>query len=479
MAPKALISAGLLAAAAAQNSPPGGTVGVWDHIQPNNNAQGINPYPGSPTNPLAGGLWPKSAFGAAAVWVGGNDANNNALLFGFDVVNWVWQPMTAALANFEAADTFFFGGFAIAAGGGTDDMSTQLAFMQTTAGPNAPWMTATMSGVPTSHDGHRFAEFGGILYMLGGLTNDPTKGWEYSNAMWASDLAGFFASVNNGPGDPNANLSWFKVQGINAPGMFSPRSSFTINVYSGTIIVFGGLTHTLPPPNGPDPVCALPGSNCNVYNDVWMYQPGLQTKPLDATLCSADQTANCGWSQVAVGGTTLPPGRYGSASGVLADNLYIFGGVDARGNFLQDRWVFNIEDAVWTQAQSTFKGISALPPVQSFFPSMSVVGHNLYVEMTGDAGGHAIYRWVPEAPARSGGGGASNSGSYSGNDAVAMGHTAGITLGVLLAIANLAVLAMIARHQGIELASCLGGGHKGPGAGAFYSSAAGDYTAPA
>jgi hypothetical protein len=24
-------------------SPPGGTVGVWDHIEPNNNAEGLNP----------------------------------------------------------------------------------------------------------------------------------------------------------------------------------------------------------------------------------------------------------------------------------------------------------------------------------------------------------------------------------------------------------------------------------------------------
>ena len=71
----------------------------------------------------------------------------------------------------------------------------------------------------------------------------------------------------------------------------------------------------------------------------------------------------------------------------------------------------------------------------------SVVGHNLYVEMTGDAGGHAIYRWVPEAPAPSGGAGAGGGGGSGGAyDAVAQGHTAGIVLGVSVGLANLAFL---------------------------------------
>ena len=310
-------------------------------------------------------------------------------------------------------------------------------------------MTAAMSGVPSSHDGHRLITFSGILYMIGGYTNDPVRGWEYSNAMWAADLAGFFGSVNNGPGDPNANLQWYKVQPLNAPGVFSPRGGFSLNVYSATIFLFGGLKHDLPPnfdPTGkPDPICANAGSNCVVFNDLWMYQPGLIQQPLDVNLCS---NSTCGWSLVSVTGNTLPPPRYGHASGVLADNLYICGGVDANGNFLTDLWVFNIEDGFWTPATSTFRGMSALPTPQTFFPSMSFVGHNAYVEMTGDAGGHAIYRWVPEAPPRSGGNNNGGSGDYA---AISSGHTAGIVIGILVGIGNLALLAILfARTGGIS-----------------------------
>ena len=40
---RSAVSVAAAVLAAAQVSPPGGTVGVWDHIQPNNNAEGLNP----------------------------------------------------------------------------------------------------------------------------------------------------------------------------------------------------------------------------------------------------------------------------------------------------------------------------------------------------------------------------------------------------------------------------------------------------
>ena len=152
---RALVAAALSAAlpqqAAAQASPPGGTVGVWDHIQPNTNAAGVNPYPGNPAlpNPVTS-LWAHSTFGESGVFVAGNDAAGAAHLFGFDVVAWVWTPFTNAVANFQAADLFSFGGFAIAAGGSTDDNSQQLQFIPTNAGAGAQWLTASMTGVPSA-----------------------------------------------------------------------------------------------------------------------------------------------------------------------------------------------------------------------------------------------------------------------------------------------------------------------------------------
>ena len=112
------------------------------------------------------------------------------------------------------------------------------------------------------------------------------------------------------------------------------------------------------------------------------------------------------------------------------------------------------------------------------------MGHNLYVETTGDAGGHAIYRFAPTvwAPGAGGGGG----GAAVATSAHA-GTTAGIVILCLLAIANLYVLVLVAKASSLTILPCLGGGaqasQKYTSAGFFVPAAAagagGDYTAPA
>ena len=427
-------------------------------------------------------LLPHSAFTEGGFYVTGNDKQGNLRMWGFDVVKWIWVPYTSTMPNFQAPDLFSFGGYVIAVGGTTDDFGTTLSYISTSVGPTAAnWVQATIAGVPKSHDGHRMIVFGGILYMMGGITaSDSTPSvLETSNAMWAFDLNSYF----NQPSGTQA-LSWFKIQPIGSAGVWSPRVAFSLNVYSATILLFGGLKRN-ENAVGNDPICANPGAQCITFNDVWQFQPGLSSGPISANSCN---NGNCGWSLVAVSGNQVPTPRYNHASGVLADNLYVFGGVTATGTYLTDLWLFNIEDSVWRPVTSTFQGTDGFVnggfAVQSWPPSMAVVGHNLYIEMTGDAGGNAIYRWVPEAPAPSPGGGSGNSGS-SAAAAVASGHTAGIVLGLLLGLANLYVLVLIAKNNNITiLQSPLGGSAYKPAAtnDGFYTSTAtvagGGYSAP-
>jgi hypothetical protein len=297
--------------------------------------------------------------------------------------------------------------------------------------------------------------FGGVLYMVGGLTNDPTKGWEWSNAMWGVDLATYFS---NAGATPAPTMTWNKIQSINAPGMFSPRGAFSLDVYSATIYMFGGLTRTANLAPGPPGqiVCTRADAQCQVFNDLWMWQPGSLAAPLSTTTCSPDQSANCGWKQVAVGGSVLPPSRYGHASGVSSDHLYVFGGFNAAGAAFTDLWAFNTDANVWFQVNGALKNFNAFPP-QKWEPALAVVGHNLYVSMTGDEGGHAIYRYVPPvwtpggggpfSPAGGGGGG----GNAAAASAAHVGTTAGIVILSLLAIANLYVLVLVAKNGGVEL----------------------------
>jgi hypothetical protein len=446
---------------------------------PGTTGPAINPYPGcqvSVSSTLCFGplqLWKHSAFTEGGFYVAGTDLTGNAHLYAFDVVKWQWLPYQQLLPLFNSADLFSWGGFILAVGGSTDDMGTELAYIQTSVGAGAAWSTASVTGVPSAHDGHRLITFGGILYMMGGITNDPVKGWMTSNAMWSLDLNAYF----NSPGN-TSSVSWNKIQPANSPGVWSPRGAFSLNVYSATILLFGGLKRqeNVAPPPGTQNICTVPGSNCQVFNDIWMFQPGIATAPQDINTCGA---SNCGWSLVQVTGAAVPPPRFDHASGVLADNLYIFGGATADGTFLTDLWLFNIEDSVWRAVTSSFQGTDgfvngAFPP-QLWAPSMSVVGHNLYVEMTGDgrgAGvpGNAIYRWVPEAPAPSGASGSGNDNASS----IATGHTAGIVLGLLLGLANLYLLVRIAKNNSIDIiANPLASGGRIQTNDGFYSSHAG------
>jgi len=389
-----LISLAFLRHAAAQTGP----YGVWDHIQPNLR-NGFDAYPGcpqgtpsKPADPSCIGavtlmcellqclkalfffspLTPrlprprprprshtlasrsnKAAFSEGGMYVVGwpTLAQAPTKMWAFDVVAWTWTPysmavpVTAAQADFQAADLFAWGGYVLSLGGGDDATNNQLAYISTTQGAGAQWTVAPVTGL-SPHDAHRMVVFGGILYMVGGLTasdaapTDPTKRI-WSNAMWGLDLATYFAGAGATPQPP---MAWSKLQSINAPGMFSPRGAFSIDVYSATIYVFGGLTRNPALPGGQvGSICKVAGALCQVFNDLWMYKPGLLNAPLSTATCSADQSANCGWQQVAVAGSVLPPARYGHASGVSSDHLYVFGGYDGSGNALTDLYAFNTD----------------------------------------------------------------------------------------------------------------------------------------
>lgn len=70
-----------------------------------------------------------------------------------------------------------YGGYTIATGGADDSYSVQLVAFDTSVGPTATaWGSIPASNVPDQHFAHRLIEYGGILYMMGGLTQDSVKG---------------------------------------------------------------------------------------------------------------------------------------------------------------------------------------------------------------------------------------------------------------------------------------------------------------
>jgi len=414
-------------------------------------------------------MWPKVAFTAGQMFMGGTNTNGIGQLWSFDVVGWVWTQYSSTIASFQAPDLLAWGGYVLAAGGAQDDQSNVLSYVPTDQGPAVAWAQVPVGGPQDAHDGHRLVTFGGMLYMVGGLDHQASGVNQWSNAMWQLDLLAIFT-----PGGTTS--AWQLVQPINAPGVFSPRGAFSLDVIAGHITLFGGLTRdpTVTPPASGN-VCQVTAS-CRVFNDMWVWSPGPRKGAPTANDCSG---TNCGWTIVAPL-TAAPPGRFGHASAALGSSLYIFGGVDASGNYLTDLWVYSDERNSWAvvpaQAGWTF-------PVQAWEPAATFVGHHLYVSMTGDAGGNAIYRWTPQPPGATPGGGPSGSANWSANNALYAAHTAGITMAVLLGVVNMAMLySVLASNGSLPAWAPFQGGARAGAVKGYYASAsadAGAYAPPA
>ena len=326
---------------------------------------------------------------------GWNIAINAMESWAFDVQTQVWAKFgdcsaVTAAGKFASNGVLNAGGFLIMLGGATDDLATKMVYVPTSQGPTAQWRIASTSNMGDAHDGHRAVVFGGIMYMVGGLVKS-TGTW--SNAMWGLDVNGYFnAPAGTGP------LAWVRMTeaGYNP---FAARGAHSLEVYAGSIVLFGGLTRnpSASPPGPGASVCSVANAQCVVFNDLWSWAPGVTTGMLKSCPDAVPGTpGNCGWMAL-TSSTTPPPARFDHASGVYGAHLFIWGGMDATGLHLTDLWSFNFETRAWAPVVTTWTGpLSSWPPQTVPVSGFAVVGRRLYFEATGDENHNALYRYTPE-----------------------------------------------------------------------------------
>ena len=95
----------------------------------------------------------------------------------------------------------------------------------------------------------------------------------------------------------------------------SPPARFghsMVNI-NGDIYLFGGLVPGMP--------CAL--------NDLWVYNAAVDD-----------------WSQVFAQGP-LPPARHSHLTTVVDGKMYLFSGMDGKGNILDDHWTYDPDTHTW------------------------------------------------------------------------------------------------------------------------------------
>ena len=162
------------------------------------------------------------------------------------------------------------------------------------------------------------------------------------------------------------------------------------------------------------------------YNDVWMWRPG-QLGPNGLVPGSG----SAGWTQISPISTSssVPAGRYWHASGVLADQLFIYGGSTQAGA-VGDMWAFNIPAMRWSQVT-----VSGNSPGVLGVPAGVFLGRHMYV--FGGSSSQNLYRWTPmgslPAPTQ-------ETISFS-----TAGLAAGVSLSVILNVASLAFVVIMWR----------------------------------
>lgn len=178
--------------------------------------------------------------------------------------------------------------------------------------------------------------------------------------------------------------------------------------------------------------CTEPNAQCKWYSDVWIFRPG------NTGSLTPSPTAN-GWTQYTGTQTqsgTFPVGRYGHASGVLSDQLYIFGGIGAGPTGpvqLADMWAFDMLTGTWGMVDQT----SPWPSARGW-PAGVMIGRHLYV-FSGDQTSTAsdLWRWAPVFVPNA---------QPQVTPASQSGVTAGFVINILIALGTLGLLVVMYRR---------------------------------
>lgn len=288
-------------------------------------------------------VFPRRGFSTAlkdqsVFWFGGKSENGlHNDLYKMDAASWEVAPVSAEgmvpkpreghSASFIGRTMFLFGG---ELEDGTYDQGLHVYNM-----PKNMWFWVNLKGrALQGRKGHTAISVGCKLFVFGGT----------AKGVFFNDLVSFDVRAAENPKN-GAQWSFDEPNDLNSTTRMShpPRHDFahvappgraghSCSRYGGSLYVFGGM------------------DNQQCFNDLWAYDLELKR-----------------WTQVTPHGAT-PPARYGHASAVVEDCLFIMGGRTQRGEPLNDFFAYKITSQRWYTFQ-----VSAASWPHQIDPVFSVV----------------------------------------------------------------------------------------------------------
>ncbi|XP_034565078.1 rab9 effector protein with kelch motifs [Notolabrus celidotus] len=213
------------------------------------------------------------------------------------------------------------------------------------------WLEREMRGeAPSPRHGHAVAVAGNVAFLFGGA----------SSINQEEDLPVYFNDFYMLTVSPE-DLLWEEIpQSGDVP---LAREGHTLSVVKGKLFLFGGASR----PNtseclsgvysfdivsltwdrlvvGGVSVRTLRHSSVAVGDNVYVYGGIVGGSPTDDLLVF--NTVSLTWTPIRTHGS-LPPALYGQSSALVGDQLFLFGGYDAGGDFCKDLHVLNTESLIW------------------------------------------------------------------------------------------------------------------------------------
>ena len=274
--------------------------GVWEQVVPSAS--------GSPGPTQSYWHHATSVAGCFIVSGGSNDGVGNAT-FQYDPSQNEWMQYPDLPQSFQGPAITSIGGWVLLFGGqGQAAMSySNMALLISSSNPGLGWSNGTTPTTPPPRNGHRLVALGCWAYLMGG--------WDavtYYNDVYALDVCSWFGNSTMSNGQV---ATWVQIAANGAANVPPPRNSFSWDVYGANTVVFGGFWHNIPAV-GPGTNCD-PDAQCTFYNDLWVFRPGNSGFP---------PTGGAGWTQITPSSSVAPTGRFGHASGIIANQLFVFGG---------------------------------------------------------------------------------------------------------------------------------------------------------
>ncbi|XP_072228179.1 uncharacterized protein [Leuresthes tenuis] len=212
------------------------------------------------------------------------------------------------------------------------------------------WLEKEMRGeAPSPRHGHALAVAGNVAFLFGGACIINQE----DGPLYFSD----FYMLTVTPDD----VMWEEIpQSGEIP---SAREGHTLCVVKGRLYLFGGAS-------SPDATECLPGvysfdivsltweclatggvafralrhSSVAIGDNIYMYGGILKGSPTDDLMVF--NTVSLTWTPVKTSGS-LPPALWGQSFALAGDQVFMFGGYGAGGDFCKDLYVLNTENLLW------------------------------------------------------------------------------------------------------------------------------------